>query len=141
MKWMALLFLVTAAITAAESAPEFHLCLPYVEKSALGEPTDRGWPVSIRLTKSGSASFEDFTEANLGRVIRIVVGDREFSRARIAAPIASGRLQGTFSSQVAAMAWQRMLAGELPVTPCGGESAEMPVVHQGRTVESRPNRP
>ena len=121
---MALLFLVTVAIAAAESAPEFHLCLPYVEKSIVGEPTDRGWPVSIRLTKSGSASFEDFREETLGRVIRIVVGDREFMAARIAAPIPSGRLQGTFSSPDAAMAWQRKLAGELPASPCGAGDAE-----------------
>jgi len=139
MKWMALLFLVTPAIAAAESAPEFHLCSPYVEKSVVEEPTGRGWPVSIRLTKSGAIRFEDFTQANVGRVTRVVVGDREFSRARIAAPIASGRLQGTFSSQVAAMAWQRMLAGELPVSPCGAGSTEMPVGHQGRTAESRRN--
>jgi hypothetical protein len=62
-------------------------------------------PVFIKLTESGSASFEGFTEETLGRVIRIVVGDRGFMAARIAAPITSGRLQGTFSSPDAAMAW------------------------------------
>lgn len=141
MKWMVLLFLVTAVIAAAESTPEFHLCLSYVEKSALGEPTDRGWPVSIQLTESGAIRFETFTQANVGSVIRIVIGDREFSRAGIVAPIDSGRLQGTFSSQAAAIAWQRMLAGELPVTPCGAGSAEMPIGHQGRIAESRRNEP
>ena len=141
MKWMALLFLVTAAIAAAESAPEFHLCVSYVEKSVVGEPTDRGWPVDIRLTETGAIRFENFTQANVGRAIRVVIGDHEFSRAGIAAPIDNGRVRGTFSSQDAAIAWQRMLAGELPVTPCGGQSEEMPVGHQEWTAEPRPNGP
>ena len=141
MKWMALMFLVTAAIAAAESTPEFHLGLPYVESSVVRGQTDRGWLVYIQLTETGAIRLENFTQANVGRVIRVVIGDREFSRAGIAAPIDSGRLQATFSSQDAAIAWQRMLAGELPVTPCGGQSEEMPVGHQERTAEPRPNGP
>jgi len=129
MKWMALLFLVTAANAAAECASEFRLCLPYVEKSAVGKPTDRGWPVYIELTELGAIRFANFTQTNNGSVIRVVIGDREFSRAGIAAPINSRRLQGTFSSQAAALVWQQMLVGELPVAPCGAESAEMPIGH------------
>lgn len=138
---LGVVFVVTATIAAAESAPEFHLCVPYVEKSVVGEPTDRGWPVFIRLTETGAIRFENFTQANVGRAIRVVIGDHEFSRAGIAAPIDNGRVRGTFSSQDAAIAWQRMLAGELPVTPCGGQSEEMPVGHQEWTAEPRPNGP
>ena len=125
MKWMALLFLVTPAIAAAETPREFHLCSPYVEKSAVGEKTGDGWPVFIKLTELGAAGFEKFTEENAGRVSRIVVGDREFSRARSVVPMPSGRLHGTVSSHDVAMAWQRILAGELPAAPCGARGAEM----------------
>ncbi|WP_418081036.1 SecDF P1 head subdomain-containing protein [Thioalkalivibrio nitratireducens] len=87
-------------------------------------PHAEGRPVFIKSTESGSASFEDFTEETRGRVIRIVLGDREFMAARITAPIPSGRLQGTFSSRDAAVVCQRMLAGELPASPCGAGDAE-----------------
>ena len=125
MKWMALLFLVTPAIAADETTREFHLCSPYVEESVVGEKTDHGWPVFIMLTESGATSLEKVTEANVGRVIHFVVGDREFLRARSVVPIPSGRLLGVFSSQDVAMAWQRILAGELPAAPCGARGAEM----------------
>ncbi len=46
MKLMALLLLVAAANAAAESAPALHLCLPYVEKSPVGEPTG-SWLASL----------------------------------------------------------------------------------------------
>ncbi|MFN7037819.1 MAG: SecDF P1 head subdomain-containing protein, partial [Bellilinea sp.] len=91
----------------------------------------RGWPVSIQLTESGAIRFETFTQANVGSVIRIVIGDREFSRAGIVAPIDSGRLQGTFSSQAAAIAWQRMLAGELPVCTVGSASNRLDLATWG----------
>ncbi|WP_420796966.1 SecDF P1 head subdomain-containing protein [Ectothiorhodospira variabilis] len=94
-----------------------------------GNRQDRGWRVCIQLTESGAIRLENFTQANVGSVIRIVIGDREFSRAGIAAPIDSGKLQGTFGSQTAALVWQRMLAGEFPVTPCGVESAEIAIGH------------
>lgn len=138
---LGVVFVVTATIAAAESAPEFHLCVSYVEKSVVGEPTDRGWPVYIRLTETGAIRFENFTQANVGREIRVVIGDHEFSRAGISTPIDNGRLRGTFSSQEVAIAWQRMLAGEFPVTPCGGQSEEMPVGHLEWTAKPRPTGP
>lgn len=122
MKWIAVLLLSTPAIAVAETGLEFHLCSPYVQKSALGEQTDLGWPVFVKLTEIGATSFETFTAANSGKMTHIVVGDREFSRATMWAPVSGGNLQGTFSSQEVATAWQRALADKLPTAPCGARN-------------------
>ncbi|MDF1615816.1 hypothetical protein [Desulfurivibrio dismutans] len=74
MKWIAVLLLITPAIAVAETELEFHLCSLYVQKSVVGEQTDLGWPVFVKLTELGATSFEKFTEANSGRMSRIVVG-------------------------------------------------------------------
>ncbi|NMT62694.1 hypothetical protein [Marinobacter orientalis] len=119
MKWMAILLLITPAIALAETELEFHLCSSYVQESAVGEQTDRGWPVFIKLTELGATSFEKFTETNRSKMSRIVAGGREFLRATIWAPAFSGKLRGTFSSREAATAWERTLADKLPAVPCG----------------------
>ncbi|MFB2765637.1 MULTISPECIES: SecDF P1 head subdomain-containing protein [Marinobacter] len=119
MKWIAILLLVTPGIVVAETELEFHLCSAYVEQSAVGAQTESGWPVRVKLTQQGATSFERFTEANIGRMSRLVVGDREFFRATMWVPISSGSIYGAFSSQEAAIAWQRTLAGKLPAAPCG----------------------
>ena len=119
MKWIAILLLVTPAVALAKTELEFHLCSSYVQQSAVGEQTDRGWPVFVKLTELGVASFEKFTETNSSRMSRIVVGGREFSRKTIWASTLGRNLQGTFSSQEVATAWQRTLADKLPAAPCG----------------------
>ncbi|MBL3558395.1 MULTISPECIES: hypothetical protein [Marinobacter] len=122
MKWIAALLLSTPTIALAETELEFHLCSPYVEKSALGEQTDFGWPVFVKLTEIGASRFETFTAENSGRMSRIVVGGREFLKATMWAPISGGNLKGTFSSQEVATAWQRALADKLPAVPCGARN-------------------
>ncbi len=119
MRWVAVLFLAIPAIVLAEAEPEFYLCSSYVDKSEVGDNTDFGWPVFVKLTEVGTTSLEAFTEASLGKTIRILVGNREFSRATIWVPIPSGNLRGTFSSREIATDWQRSLAGKLPTAPCG----------------------
>lgn len=106
MTWSAVLLLIIPAIGLAETALEFHQCSPYVEESAVGENTDHGWPIFMMFTELGARSLEKVTEANVGRVIHIVVGDREFLRAGIVVPNSSGRLLGALSSQDVAMTWQ-----------------------------------
>jgi len=122
MRWIAILLLALPAIGLAEAEPEFHLCSSYVEKSAVGEPSDLGWPVFVKLTEDGTTSFESFTEVNTGKVIRIVVGRREFSRATVWAPVPGGKLRGILSSQKVAADWQRILTGDLPAAPCGARN-------------------
>jgi preprotein translocase subunit SecD len=119
MKWMAIFLLVTSATALAETELKFHLCPSYVQQSAVGEQTDSGWPVFVKLTELGTTNFEAFTEAYSGRMIRIVVSSREFTRATIWVPIVDGNLHGTFSSQQVAMDWQKTLASRLPAAPCG----------------------
>lgn len=119
MRWITVLFLAFPGIGMAEAEPEFYLCSPFVEKSVFGEKTDVGWPVFVKLTEVGTTSLAAFTEANAGKMTRIVVGDREFSSATIWTPISSGNLHGTFSSEEVATGWQRTLAGQLPTAPCG----------------------
>lgn len=119
MSWIAVLFLAFPAVASAETEQEFYLCSAYVEKYLAGEPTDFGWPVFVKLTGIGTKNFGAFTEANTGKMVRIVVGDREFSRSTIWVPIPSGDLRGTFSSKKVATEWQRTLAGQLPTAPCG----------------------
>lgn len=119
MKWIAILLLVTPGVVVAETELDFHLCSAYVEQSTAGAQTESGWPVHVKLTKLGATRFETFTEANIGSMSRLVVGDREFLRATMWVPISSGNIHGTFSSQEVATAWQRTLAGELPAVPCG----------------------
>ncbi|WP_155986096.1 hypothetical protein [Thioalkalivibrio sp. AKL7] len=123
LKWIAVLLLVTPAIVVADTELEFHLCSPYVQKSMAGERTDMGWPVYVKLTELGATSFETFTEANIGKMTRIVVIGRQFSRATIWTPIPNGNLHGIFSSQEVATAWQRTLEGELPAAPCGARKS------------------
>jgi hypothetical protein len=117
MRWVAILVLVVPAIGLAKIEPEFYLCSSYVEKSTVGKQTDSGWPVYVRLTEVGTTSLEAFTEANTGKMIRILVGSREFLRATIWIPIPGGNLHGTFSSQEVATDWQRILTGKLPAAP------------------------
>ncbi|WP_141737065.1 hypothetical protein [Marinobacter sp. X15-166B] len=119
MSWIAVLLLTFPAAASAETEQAFYLCSAYVEKSVVGEQTDHGWPVFVKLTGIGTKSLGVLTEANIGKTVRIVVGDREFSRSRIWVPIPSGDLHGTFSSKEVATDWQRTLAGQLPVAPCG----------------------
>ena len=83
MRWTSILLLAFPAIGLAEPEPEFHLCSSYVEKSAVGEQSDLGWPVSVKLTEVGATSFDIFTEVNTGKTIRVVVGRREFSKATV----------------------------------------------------------
>lgn len=118
MKWIVLSLLVIPAFVLAEPEVEFHLCSSYVQESALGEQTDRGWPVFIKLTELGAMSVERFAETNGSEMSRIVVDGAEFLRATIWAPILGGNLRGTFSSREVATAWQRTLAGKLPAAPC-----------------------
>jgi hypothetical protein len=80
-RWIATLLLAFPTIGLAETEPEFYLCSPYVEKTVVGEKTDVGWPVFVKLTELGTTNLEAFTDANAGIMIRIVVGGREFSRA------------------------------------------------------------
>jgi len=122
MKWIAILLLALPAIGLAEPKPKFHLCSSYVEKSAVGEQSDLGWPVFLKLTEVGATSFEAFTESNAGRMIRVVVGSQDFSRATVGVPVPGGHLRGVFSSQEVAADWQRILASELPAGPCGARN-------------------
>lgn len=119
MKWIAILLLATPATALAEAERAFHLCSTYVQEAVVGEQTDRGWPVFVKLTDQGATSFEAFTAAHPGQMGRIVVGDRVFLRATMAASISSGRVRGTFSSRDDALAWQRTLTEQLPAAPCG----------------------
>jgi len=122
MRSIAILALAFPAIGLAEAAPEFHLCSPYVKKSEVGEQSDLGWPVFVKLTEVGTTSLAAFTEANTGKEIRIVVGRREFSRATAWVPVPSGNLHGMFNSREVAAGWQRTLATELPASPCGARN-------------------
>lgn len=119
MKWAATLLLVTPGTLLAETELDFHLCSAYVQQSAAGTQIENEWPVHVKLTELGATSFERFTDANIGRMSRIIVGGRVFLRATIWAPITSGNLQGKFSSREVANVWQRTFAGELPTSPCG----------------------
>jgi len=122
MKWIAILVLVFPDIGLAEPEPKFHLCSSYAEKSAVGEQSDLGWPVFVKLTEAGTTNFEAFTEVNTGKMIRVVVGPQEFSRATVWVPVPGGQLRGVFSSQEVAADWQRILASELPAGPCGARN-------------------
>ena len=113
------LFLAIPATVLAEAEPDFYLCSPYVERAEVGGNTDIGWPVFVNLTEVGTTSLEAFTEEKAGKMIRIVVGRREFSRATIWMPSSSGNIQGVFGSQEVATDWQRTLARKLPAAPCG----------------------
>ncbi|WP_406565106.1 SecDF P1 head subdomain-containing protein [Marinobacter vulgaris] len=119
MKWVATLLLVTPGAVLAETELDFHLCSAYVQQSAVGTQIESEWPVHVKLTELGTTSFARFTDANIGRMSRIIVDGRVFLRATIWTPITSGTLQGQFSSRDVANAWQRTFAGELPPSPCG----------------------
>jgi hypothetical protein len=122
MRWTSILLLAVPATGLAETEPKFHLCSSYVEESAVGEQSDPGWPVFVKLTEAGAASFQAFTEANTGKTIRIFVGRREFSRATVWEPVPGGKLRGIFSSQEVAADWQRTLTDDLPAAPCGARN-------------------
>lgn len=121
MKRIALLSLLVSSIATAADEPTFHLCSDYVQRSEVGEQSDNGWPVFIKLTEHGADSFEKFTEANAGSTVRILVGDREFTRATMWAPISGGRLRSLFPSAAVAREWQQVLEEDLPAAPCGAQ--------------------
>lgn len=124
MKWIATLLLIISSIAVANTELDFHLCSAYVQNSALGVQSNSGWPVYVKLSEAGAKSFERFTEANIGRISRIIVGGRVFLRATTWASVPSGNLQGEFSSQEIAKAWHRTLSQNLPSAPCGAEAAQ-----------------
>ncbi|WP_372987821.1 hypothetical protein [Marinobacter sp.] len=114
------LCLCLSGFVNAEAEPVFDLCAPFVEESAVGEPIAQGgWPVHVRLTEAGAASFEAFTAANVRRTIRIEVNGRQFTRATMWVPVDNGSLRGHFGSREEARAWQRILEDDLPSDPCG----------------------
>ena len=119
MKWFAFLILMVPCLAVAEIEPEFYLCSAYVQQSAVGERNAQGWPVYVKLTDAGAASFARFTRDNMGSLSRIMADGRPFLEATIQAPIVGGVLHGEFSSLEVATAWQIMLSTELPAYPCG----------------------
>ena len=116
---MTVFLLVITTSVLAETEAEFHLCSSYVQESAVGEQTQRGWPVFIKLTELGATSLDEFAETNYSKMGRVVVSGREFLRATTWASTFDGNIRGTFSSQEVAAAWQRTLADKLPAVPCG----------------------
>lgn len=119
MKWIVALLLIIPGAVLAETEPDFHLCSAYVHQSVVGTQTENEWLVHVKLTELGATSFERFTDANIGRMARVIVDGRVFLRATIWAPIPSGTFQVKFSSRADTNAWQRTLAGQLQASPCG----------------------
>jgi len=119
MKRIALLSLLVSSLATAADEPTFYLCSDYVQRSAVGEQNDQGWPVFIELTASGASSFETFSEANAGRTARVMAGSREFTRATMWVPVSGGRLHTLFPSAAVATEWQQLLTTDLPAAPCG----------------------
>ncbi|WP_417531310.1 SecDF P1 head subdomain-containing protein [Marinobacter lipolyticus] len=120
MRWLTFLLLAASVYATAGTEPEFHLCSPYVEKAMVGEQSSTGsWPVVVKLSNRGTASFEAFSEANIGRMVHIVAGDRQFARATVSAVVTTGHLRGEYSSEQDASAWQKILTEELLKAPCG----------------------
>lgn len=120
LRYFGALCLCLSGLANAESEPVFDLCVPYVEKSAVGElAAQGGWPVHVRLTEAGAESLKAFTRENAGKTIRIEAGARQFARFTIWMPFDSRRLGGHFVSREEARAWQRILEDDLPSGPCG----------------------
>ena len=119
MKWALLLLCLIPGLSAAEEPQQFHLCSPFIEQVNIGEQAPSGWPVFVKLTVTGSRSFEAFTQAHIGQQARIQAGDLTLSRATITATVSDGVLRQTFRSREMASSWQRMLSEELPSAPCG----------------------
>lgn len=115
--WLFLLFFILSTAAVADAESEFWLCSDYVIETDLGEKAG-GWPVVVKLTEQGAASFAQFSEANLGKMIRIVINGRQFARFTIR--VHGGHsLQAEFNSRSEAELWQRTFIEELPETPCG----------------------
>lgn len=119
LSWIGLLWLVVPSMLAAEGEATFRLCPPDVQQTMIEAQKDHRWSVYVQLTTQGAQRFEAFTQANLGKIGRVVVGDRVFFRARIQVPVSSGTLQATFTTRKRAQAWQRMLTENQPGAPCG----------------------
>lgn len=114
--WLVLIFFISTAAAVADAEAEFWLCSCYVLKTDLGEKAG-GWPVVVKLTEQGAASFTKFSEANLGKMIRIVINGRQFARFTLRVQ-GVGTVQAEFDSRSEAEAWQQTLLEELPETPC-----------------------
>jgi len=121
MKWIAIFLLVGPGIVLAESDLVFHLCSTNVQQAVVGEETNDGWPVFVKLTEEGATHFESFTETNIGSISRIVANGQTFLNVTIQAPISGGVLQQTFSSEDVALTWQQTLTEGLPAAPCGAD--------------------
>lgn len=114
---LVLIFFISMAAAVANAEAEFWLCSGDVLETDLGEKAG-GWPVFVKLTEQGAASFAQFSEANIGKMVRIVLADRQFARFTIWVK-SGGTLRAEFNSRSAAEAWQQTLLEELPETPCG----------------------
>lgn len=114
--WLFLLFFILSTAAVADAESEFWLCSDYVIETDLGEKAG-GWPVVVKLTEQGAASFAQFSEANLGKMIRIVINGRQFARFTLRVQGCS-TVQAGFDSRSEAEAWQQTLLEELPETPC-----------------------
>ena len=125
MKWIAILLLTVSVAVKAETELAFQLCSSYIQQSEVGALSEEGrWPVYIKLTELGTSSFGEYTAANVGNKIRLIVDGQEFTRAEIVVPVITGNIWGQFDTKEEAMRWQDVLAGGLPAYPCGARTQD-----------------
>ncbi|WP_151703606.1 SecDF P1 head subdomain-containing protein [Nitrincola alkalilacustris] len=123
MKWIAILLLTVSVAVKAETELAFQLCSSYIQQSEVGALSEEGrWPAYIKLTELGTSSFGEYTAANVGNKIRLIVDGQEFTRAVIVVPVNTGNIWGQFDTKEEAMRWQDVLTGGLSADPCGPSS-------------------
>jgi preprotein translocase subunit SecD len=98
----------------------------------------RGWETAFNLSQEGGKRFGQFTEANIGNKLAVVLDDQAVSVATIEAKIEdSGRITGLGSQEEAVDLSRYMRSGSLParVTPDEersiGPSLGADSIHQG----------
>jgi preprotein translocase subunit SecD len=102
-----------------EEAFTFHTIMTGVNISNVGVNTNQagGYQVAFELDNEGSQIFRDFTSANVGRVLAIVLDKQVISTPSIDSPITTGQgvITGRFTLEEANQLAIQLRYGSLPI--------------------------
>jgi len=116
------------ALPAAAGSPAsvtYALCTSNLELFQLLPPRRPGEPFAIaaQLDRAATQELARLTEANVGQVLDVVVGEWRFVRGPIRSTLRSGLLvNAAFARRAEAEAWLARLQSDLPEAPCGSDA-------------------
>ncbi len=111
--------LTTDPNTGETSTPVFHTIMTGqdLKSVAVTSPTSGNYQINFELTPEGKTIFADFTAANVGKFLAIVLDNKLISAPTIstAIPDGSGSISGSFTNEEANALAIQLRYGSLPI--------------------------